>query len=269
MEDFLSFFANLSSLGKLGFIVGSMALFWVLEGAYPALKLKYDKWKHAKTNFVLLGTTILINVLFGLLTVGVFSFLKIHEFGMLYLFELPVWVELVLGVMLLDFLAQFTVHYVLHKLPFLWRFHQVHHSDTHVDVTTGTRHHPGDYVFREVFSLLAIVIGGIPFAYYMVYRILTVVCTYFTHSNIVLPSGLDKLLSMLIVTPNMHKFHHHHEQPWTDSNYGNILSIWDRLFGTFVYDDIHKIKYGLDSLDDSRSMDLMYQLKVPLDKKSD
>jgi sterol desaturase/sphingolipid hydroxylase (fatty acid hydroxylase superfamily) len=189
--------------------------------------------------------------------------------GLLYLVDAPVWLELILAIMLLDFIAQYGVHYILHRTPFLWKFHMIHHSDTHVDVTTGTRHHPGDYLFREIFSVLAILIGGIPFAYYMVYRILTVICTYFTHSNIMLPKGLDRILSYIIITPNMHKFHHHFEQPWTDSNYGNILSLWDRIFGTFVYDDIQKIKYGLDVLDDDKSGDLMYQLKVPLSKKTD
>ena len=142
----------------------------------------------------------------------------------------------------------------------------VHHSDTHLDVTSGTRHHPGDYLFRELFSLLAVVLGGLPFAFYLVYRIITVLFTYWTHANFDLPRGVDKALSYLIVTPRMHKFHHHYQRPWTDANFGNILSIWDRMFGTFVSGDSRDIQYGLDVLDNSRSEDLAYQLKVPFDK---
>ncbi|MEN8731619.1 MAG: sterol desaturase family protein, partial [Bacteroidia bacterium] len=141
-----------------------------------------------------------------------------------------------------------------------------HHSDTHLDVTSGTRHHPGDYIFRELFSLLAVVIGGLPFAFYLVYRIVTILFTYWTHANFDLPDWLDKALSYIIVTPRMHKFHHHYERPWTDSNFGNILSIWDRMFGTFVRADVSEVKYGLDVIDNSRSEDLAYQLKVPFDK---
>ncbi len=192
---------------------------------------------------------------------GWFAFFRTFKLG-----NLAHVVELIVGIMLLDFVAQFGVHYILHKFGPLWRFHMVHHSDTHLDVTSGTRHHPGDYVFRELFSLLAVVIGGLPFAFYLVYRIITVLFTYWTHANFELPNGVDKILSYLIVTPRMHKFHHHYQRPWTDSNFGNILSIWDRMFGTLVFGDSRDIKYGLDVLDNSRSEDLAYQLKVPFDK---
>ena len=80
-----------------------------------------------------------------------------------------------------------------------------------------------------------------------------------------MPPALDRVLSFLIVTPNMHKFHHHFERPWTDTNFGNIFSLWDRIFQTFVYDDPQKIKYGLDVLGDEHADDLIYQLKVPFD----
>nr|HMP31289.1 sterol desaturase family protein [Saprospiraceae bacterium] len=90
--------------------------------------------------------------------------------------------------------------------------------------------------------------------------------TYFTHANLKLPLWADKTISILFISPNMHKFHHHFERPWTDTNFGNIFSIWDRMFGTFVYDDPKKIVYGLDVLDNSKSEDLSYQIKVPFDK---
>ena len=149
----------------------------------------------------------------------------------------------------------------------MWRFHMVHHSDTHVDATTGTRHHPGDYFMREVFGLVAIIILGAPLAFYVFYKICTILFTYFSHANISLPRGLDKALSLLFITPDMHKFHHHFERPWTDTNYGNIFSIWDRAFGTFVYDDPRKVVYGLDVLDDSKDESFAYQFKVPFNKE--
>ena len=142
----------------------------------------------------------------------------------------------------------------------------IHHSDTKVDATTGTRHHPGDFVLREIFALLAVLILGAPVAFYMFYRICTVFFTYFTHANIILPRWLDKPLSLVFITPNMHKFHHHHERPWTDSNFGNITSIWDRIFGTLVYDDPRKIKFGLDVLDDTTDEDVKYQFMIPFNK---
>jgi len=154
----------------------------------------------------------------------------------------------------------------LHKVPALWRLHLVHHSDKHVDVTTGTRHHPLDFLLRETFALIAIAITGMPVSFYLFYRILSVVFTYFTHANIALPAKVDRAISYLFVTPNMHKFHHHNELPWTDSNYGNMLSIWDRLFGTFVYDDVKKVVYGVDIADHKNDESLLTQLGLPFDQ---
>ncbi len=145
----------------------------------------------------------------------------------------------------------------------------VHHSDTHVDVTTGTRHHPVDFIVRELFAVAAVVVTGAP------RRVLCVLphlngCffTYMTHANLTLPRGLERTLGLVFVTPRMHKFHHHFEAPWTDRNYGNMLSIWDRLFGTMVDGDVKDIRYGLDAADDARGDDLGYQMRLPFRKKS-
>jgi sterol desaturase/sphingolipid hydroxylase (fatty acid hydroxylase superfamily) len=142
----------------------------------------------------------------------------------------------------------------------------VHHSDKNVDTSTGTRHHPIDFIIRETFALAAVILMGMPIAFYFFYRILSILFTYFTHANISLPLGLDKGLSYVIVTPNMHKFHHHFEMPWTNRNYGNMLSIWDRIFGTFVYDDLAKIQYGIDLADHTDDESILVQLGIPFNK---
>ena len=147
--------------------------------------------------------------------------------GLLHLFAAPTWVELLVAIVAFDLIAQYGVHWCLHNVKPLWRLHMVHHSDTHVDVTTGTRHHPLDFVVRECFALVAVLMTGAPLAFYLFYRILTVFFTYLTHANIELPERLDRAISWVFVSPNMHKFHHHFEVPWTDRNYGNMLT-----FGT-------------------------------------
>jgi sterol desaturase/sphingolipid hydroxylase (fatty acid hydroxylase superfamily) len=240
-----------------------MGFFCLLENISPMFEGKNNKLLHARTNMVFLATTILINVIFGLVTVGLFKYLSEHQIGILNMVGLPIWAEIVIAVMFLDFFAQYFTHYLLHQVKFLWRFHKVHHSDTDVDVTTGTRHHPGDYVVREIFSLFAIIIMGMPFAYYILYRILTVFFTYFTHANLRLPSLLERCVGYIFVTPRMHKFHHHDVAPWTDSNYGNMFSLWDRIFGTKVDGDEKSIVYGVDVLDNEKSDHLGYQMKVP------
>jgi len=266
MQSFLSFFESLSSGQKLSWIVICLVISWMLEFSTPLVKLAYSKWKHAGINLVFLACSLLINVTFGFIIAGVFITLAEHQYGLLNILELPIWLELLIAVLVLDLIAQYAVHVLLHKVNFMWRFHMVHHSDTYVDATTGTRHHPGDYFMREVFGLVAIILLGAPLAFYIFYKICTILFTYFSHANIKLPKWLDKSLSYIFITPDMHKFHHHYERPWTDSNYGNIFSIWDRLFGTFVYADPSKVKYGLDVLDNTQSENLKYQFKVPFNR---
>lgn len=266
MEAFLDFFEQMPSWQKLAWIFICLSITWIIEGAAPLVSLNYKKWKHAGVNLIFLSTSILINLLFGIATVGVFLWAKANGIGFLYMVDLPIWAELLLAIMFLDFMAQWLAHYLLHKVKWMWKFHLVHHSDTKVDATTGTRHHPGDYLVREVFSLAAVLVFGIPIAFYLFYRIATVFFTYMTHANITVPAWLDKPLSLIFITPNMHKFHHHFERPWTDSNFGNIFSFWDRIFGTMVYDDPRKVRYGVDVLDDDLSENVGYQFKVPFDK---
>ncbi len=271
MEAFLEFFETMPSWQKLAWIFACLSFNWIGEAIRPLFDFDYKKLKHIGVNMVFLASDILINLLFGIATVGIFAWASASEFGLLYHIDLPLWLELVIGVMFLDFMAQYAVHVLLHRVPFMWRFHMIHHSDTHVDATTATRHHPGDYVCREIFALIAILLAGIPLAFYLFYRILTVFFAYFSHANIRLPRALDRVLSYVIVTPDMHKFHHHFERPWTDTNFGNIFSFWDRIFGTLVYEDAKQVEYGLDMLDDSRSQDIAYQFMVPFnsDVKTD
>ncbi len=266
MEALVQFFEQMPNWQKMAWIFICLGISWILEGAVPLVKLNYQKWKHAGVNLVFLSTSILINIVFGLATVGVFIWIHDTNFGLLNMVELPSWVELILAVMALDLVAQWFAHYLLHRVKWMWKFHMVHHSDTKVDATTGTRHHPGDYLVREVFALATVLVFGIPIAFYFFYRIVTVLFTYLTHANITVPTWIDKPMSLIFVTPNMHKFHHHFERPWTDTNFGNIFSLWDRMFGTMVYDDPLKVEYGLDVLDGKLDEDVMYQFKVPFDK---
>ena len=267
MDSFLNFFEQMPAWQKLVWIISCLAFTWVLEGNYPLFRFDYRKWRHARINFVFLAFTITINIIFGIITVGIFNWIQQNEIGLLFYIKLSIWAELLIAVLLLDFVAQYTVHYLLHKVNWMWRVHMIHHSDTKVDVTTGTRHHPGDYILREIFALFAIIVIGAPIAFYFFYRIVTVFFAYMTHANVIVPLWLDKPLSFVFITPNVHKFHHHFELPWTDKNYGNIFSFWDRIFGTLVYGDPQKVRYGLDILDDATDENVLYQLKMPFDRK--
>ena len=106
---------------------------------------------------------------------------------------------------------------------------------------------------------------GIPVTYYLFYRIITLFFAYFTHANFRLPKAVDRALGYVLVTPDMHKFHHHFERPWTDTNFGNIFSFWDRMFGTLTYDNVEKVQYGLDVVEQGRDEDIVYQFILPFD----
>ena len=164
--------------------------------------------------------------------------------------QLPLWLHAVAGIAALDFFA-YLAHVLLHKLPLAWRFHQVHHSDEAVDVTTAFRQHPGETVWRVVWQLPAIVIFGLPLWIVAVYLTISAANAQLEHANIRLPETLDRWLRLLFVTPNMHKVHHSRLQRETDSNYSNIFSVWDRLFGTYTRRvDFETLRYGLDDLRD-------------------
>ncbi|MBT8219402.1 MAG: sterol desaturase family protein [Bacteroidia bacterium] len=267
MEAFIDYFESMPTWQKLAWIIICLSFNWIGEAVKPLFNFDYKKFRHIGVNLVFLAMDMTINILFGLATVGVFLWIGENNIGILNMISLPVWVELIVSVMVLDLVAQYLAHYLLHRVPWMWRLHMIHHSDTHVDATTATRFHPGDYVMREIFALMAIVIAGIPLAFYIFYRILTIFFTYFTHANARLPKWLDRGLSYIFVTPDMHKFHHHFERPWTDTNFGNIFSIWDRMFGTMVYQDTKDIKYGLDVLDGSKDENILFQLGIPFNKE--
>lgn len=247
-------------------LFGSLLLCWALEALTPLFAFDYRKVRRVGVNTLFLSTSALVTIPMLATHTAAFVWLEHTHFGVLNLFEGPTWLELLVAVMALDLIAQYGIHVLLHRVKWLWRTHMVHHNDTHVDATTGFRHHPIDALSRSVASLVAVLLFGIPIEYYLFYRLTTLFFAYATHANFRLPDAVDRTLSYLLVTPNMHKFHHHFERPWTDSNFGNIFSIWDRLFGTLTYADVRDIRYGLDVIPEGRDEAVLYQFVLPFDK---
>lgn len=247
MESIINYFETIPSLHRGLLLAGGITFFWMLEGAFPLFKFNYNKWKHALPNIFFTLTTILIN--FGLAFVLLLSadWVKANNFGIInWLPDIPLWLYALLGVLLLDFFGAYLAHYVEHKVKPLWMIHLVHHTDHKVDTTTGNRHHPIESVIRFVFTLIGVFIVGTPIALVFLYQSLSIVFTQLTHANIKLPKQIDKIISYVFISPDMHKIHHHYVLPYTDSNYGNIFSIWDRIFGTYMSLDREKLVYGVD-----------------------
>lgn len=266
MNNFLQYWEHISSSDRILILMGGMILFWIIEGYYPLFTFSFKRYKHAGVNMVFLACTLVLNVIFGFSTIKICEWVTVNHFGLLNMVHLPEWVRMILILLLLDFFGQYAPHYLMHKIKWMWKFHLIHHSDTKVDVTTGTRHHPGEWIFRESSTIIGVFLLGIPVSYYFLYRSVSGFFTYFTHANIRVPLWLDKPISWVFISPNMHKVHHHFKRPYTNTNYANIFSLWDRLFGTFAYTDPSKLRYGLDVLEDKTDEDIGYQFKLPFDK---
>ena len=254
MEALINYFETIPSLHRSLILVGGLTFFWLLEGSLPLFNFKYKKWKHALPNIFLTLTTIIINFGLAFLLIGTADWVKENQFGIInWIPILPLWAYVLLGVLLLDFFGAYLAHFIEHKVKPLWMVHLVHHTDHNVDTTTANRHHPLESIIRFAFTLAGVFIIGTPIAIVFLYQSLSLVATQFSHANIKLPNKVDDVLSYVIVSPNMHKVHHHYMLPYTDSNYGNIFSIWDRLFGTFMKLDPKLIVYGVDTFPDEEA----------------
>lgn len=271
MQSIINYFSTLEQhpAQRLAFLVGGLLLFWIVEGAIPLLQPQYKKNKvrHAAVNFGFTLMHLVIHTFLALIIIAISDWCRANGFGLVYWTGAGIGGTLLISFLALDFFGGWAVHITEHKLAPLWRFHVVHHADNNVDVTTGLRHHPVESVLRGLFFFAGILLSGAPMWAVMAFQTALILFTAFTHANISLPKKLDHLLSYVFVSPNMHKVHHHWVQPYTDSNYGAVLSIWDRLFGTYRKLDPSEIRYGLDRYyPNEEDENFMLLLKKPFGK---
>ena len=272
-SEIISFFDSLEKhpLLRMAILVGGLLFLWIMEGAIPLLKPAYkkNKLRHAGVNMLFTVIHLVIHTFLAILIIMLSDWCRANQFGFVYWTNAGILGTILISFLTLDFFGGWLVHITEHKVPFLWRFHVIHHSDNNVDVTTGLRHHPGESVLRGIFFFMGIVVSGAPMYAVMIFQTIIVLSTAFTHANISLPKALDKALSYVFVSPNMHKVHHHWKQPYTDSNYGAVLSIWDRLLGTFKKLDPSQIRYGLDRYySNEKDEDIMSLMKSPFTKQN-
>ncbi|MDH4070014.1 MAG: sterol desaturase family protein, partial [Ignavibacteria bacterium] len=207
-------------------------------------------------------------LVFSGLIVWVAEVARREEFGLLRVAELDGLLPVVLGFGILD-VWTYWWHRLNHRVPFLWRFHRMHHSDPAVDVTTATRFHVGEILLSSLMRVALIPLFGIPIESVIAFDVIQLPLIAFHHANISLPERADRALCWFVVTPFMHKVHHSRRKQETDSNYSSVLSVWDRVFRSFVQIDDHRtIRFGLDGFDDERHQSLTGLLKTPLIEES-
>jgi sterol desaturase/sphingolipid hydroxylase (fatty acid hydroxylase superfamily) len=215
---------------------------------------------------LLLGS---INMLVGVAIVtGVIltlaSYVEVHQIGLFYWIGVDGWIKAILAVLVLD-IWTYWWHRFNHRIPFFWRFHQVHHSDPNMDVTTAFRFHFGELFLSHILRFPLIPLFGIQLWHVVLFELLMFSNVQFHHANIGIGSKFDRFYRIFFTSPEMHKVHHSVERAEFDSNFTALLSVWDRLFGTYqISADPHKIQFGLKGCDDPSKQTIPSLLKAPI-----
>lgn len=213
------------------------ALFAGLEAWAPRRMRAQSRMRRWPTNlaFTVLNTLALRALAFGLplLAIGAALDAQTMGWGLLNRSLWPVWLELLAAILILD-LAIWAQHLVTHKVPLFWRFHRVHHADRDLDVTTGFRFHPVEILASMLVKVGLVYLLGPSALAVMVFEVLLSGTALFNHANLRLPAGVERTLRLVLVTPDMHRVHHSIYREEHDSNYGFALSLWDRIFRTYV-----------------------------------
>lgn len=218
---------------RLTVFFGVFVLMAAWEWLAPRRILRASKALRWRSNLLLTAlNSIVVRILFPLAGTGMAIYAEKIGWGLFNYFELSPVITIAVSVILLDMLIYWQ-HVAFHYVPVLWRLHRVHHADLDIDVTTGARFHTLEIVASMLLKFAAILLLGAPAIAVLIFEVLLNATAMFNHSNVWLPSGLDRIIRLLIVTPDMHRVHHSVILAETNSNYGFNLAIWDRLFGSY------------------------------------
>jgi sterol desaturase/sphingolipid hydroxylase (fatty acid hydroxylase superfamily) len=261
MNYFIEIFKDNQRLISFGLIT----FFFVLETFWPYLVKFENRTRHTARNVGLMLVFVVLAPPINYLGVLWFEYVDERRLGFLNLFQIPSILKVSLGLFLLD-LGDYFYHRLSHKWKILWSYHRVHHSDHEMDVTTGYRFHP----FENIGLLITQVITSFLFGYgietvalyYTIYLPVVIV----QHVNIRFPDWFENTFGFLFSTPNFHRVHHSSLQPLTDSNYGDLFCIWDRLLGTYNKVKPEELQFGLQDFSDDRKHTLWYMISAPFRK---
>lgn len=255
---------------RLGIFAGVLALMALLEAAFPKKQRAQGRGSRWITNLSLIVIdSVALRLALPIFAIGVSVIAADKGWGLLNLLAWPAWIEIIIAIVLLDMLIYWQ-HVASHRLPLLWRLHKVHHADRDIDVTTGVRFHPIEIIFSMLYKMVCIVILGPAVMAVLLFEVLLNACALFNHANLRLPRWLDLTLRIFIVTPDMHRVHHSVIEKETNSNYGFSLSLWDRIFGSYIaqpkggHDDM---TIGLSEHQNERPASLLWVLALPFQKK--
>jgi len=207
-----------------------MAAWEGLHATRPQTLTRRSRWPH--NILLVVVNTLLMRLIFPVFPLGVAIWADTHGWGLLNLIQLPDSLAIILALLVLD-LAIYTQHVLFHFVPVLWRLHRVHHADTEIDVTTGSRFHPIEIALSMAIKMVLVAILGVPPVAIVLFEVILNGAAMFNHANVSLPATADRVLRWVVVTPDMHRVHHSELVDETNSNYGFNVPWWDRLFATY------------------------------------
>ena len=267
MKSLFHALLNTPDKWQIVFFTFILFLSWNIE-LIAGITNDFKKLKHASVNAKFIFSNIPFQFLLGLAFTLTIHYTTLHHFGIIYFYGYfqNHWVIFIASFILLDF-GEYIYHFLMHKIKRFWMFHVVHHSDPVVDVSTSLREHPGENIIRNTFTLLWVLLIGVPFWAFLLRQVIQTASNVFAHLNCRLPEKLDKIVGLIFITPNLHHVHHHYQKPYTDCNYGDVLSIWDRIFGSFCRMPASRIIFGVDTFMDTKENGKYISLvKMPFGK---
>ncbi len=233
----MTFFGLTEGVFRFSLFAGIFLIMATVESFWPRRERRHVRSKRWFTNLGIMVASYLsvLAVTFVIPVTAVITamFAEARGWGLFNLIAWPIWLEYLIAFIVLDFVI-WAQHLITHKVPILWRLHRVHHADEDIDATTAVRFHPLEILFSIAVKSVAVLIIGPAAVVVVLAEAIVNGSAVFNHANLRLPENVDRLLRQLIVTPDMHRVHHSAIRTETDSNYGFALSIWDRLFGTYV-----------------------------------
>jgi len=219
---------------RLGSFFGILFIMCLWEVFAPRRKLSLSKLKRWPSNFAIVFlNTLILRLVFPAAATGMAVYAEQKGWGLFNSIGIPSVITIIASVIILDMIIYWQ-HVIFHRIPLFWRFHRMHHADLDIDVTTGARFHPGEIIISMLIKFVAIMFLGVPVIAVIVFEVILNAMAMFNHSNAKLPLGLDRILRLFIVTPDMHRVHHSTNPKEYNNNFGFNLSIWDRVFKSYT-----------------------------------
>ncbi len=248
-------------------LVTLFIILFLLESKFQLRKRVQNRWKRIIINFgVSIPSFVLLRLVFIPFMVWLAYKNEQWQFGLNYLYNAPAWLKALIAFILLDY-SNYLWHIVLHKMPLMWRFHLVHHTDLDLDITTAFRFHFGEFIGSVFFRGVFVILIGISPLMVLIYEIVFDASNQFQHSNMKIPFRFEKILNKILVTPRMHGIHHSMKKRETDSNFSIIFSFWDRLHKTIKLNvKQNEIITGVAVYPDEKELTIGKLLKLPFTK---